>query len=167
MWQLQLRVRDKIQISMEKFTRECLEMDVKSSASNVEAATRMDQVYTRAASLVCSTLDMDGCFVLDLGEFEMVDIETDDGVKSVYRVDPYSAETTVLELSGTFGPVNAFPVLASTPKPLPTRALTGEEHHKLSDFLTNHRDGRIFENVAPSWIKYLLPSDLRYGMGEL
>lgn len=127
----------------------------------------MDQVYARASSLVCSTLDMDGCIILDLGQFEMVDVEGENGKQSVFRADPYSAESTVLELSGTFGPVNAFPVLASTTTPVATRSLTGEEHRKMSDFLTNHRDGRIFENVAPSWIRYLLPSDLRYGMGEL
>jgi hypothetical protein len=126
----------------------------------------MDQVYARAASLICSTLDIDGCFILDLGQFESVDVETERGIQSVYRADPYSAESTVLELSGTFGPVNPFPVLASNPAPVPTRALTGEEHRKMSDFLMNHRDGRIFEKVAPSWIRYLFPSDLRYGMGK-
>jgi hypothetical protein len=44
--------------------------------------------------------------------------------------------------------------------------LTSSEHEKLSEFLLNNRDGRIFENIAPSWIRHMFPSDMRYGMGE-
>ena len=169
-WQLQLQVRDKIQTSMEKFTRECLEMDAKSSASNVEAAVKMDQVYNRAAQLVCQTLDLDGCFILDIGQFEMVEAESPGSGKkrTVYRADPYSAETQspVVERSEHFGPVNAFPVLSTRPSTIPTRPLTSLEHEKFSDFLLYNRDGRIFENIAPSWIRYMFPSDLRYGMGK-
>lgn len=162
---LQLRVRDKIQNSMEKFTRECLEMDA-SSSSNAEAAARMDQVYSRAASLVCSTLDLDGCFILDIGQFEMTEVETPHGKQAVFRADPYIAEiqSPVLERSETYGAVNPFPVLATTPNKIPTRPLTPLEHEKLSTFLRDNRDGRIFENVAPSWIRYMFPSSLRYGM---
>ncbi|OCF38511.1 two-component system sensor protein [Kwoniella heveanensis CBS 569] len=137
---LQLRVRDKIQTSMEKFTRECLEMDAKSSASNAEAAAKMDVVYSRAAQLVCSTLDLDGCFILDISQIEMT------------------------QRSDSFGPVNAFPVLATTPTSTPTRPLTAYEHEKLSGFLRDHRDGRIFESVAPHWIRYMFPQAFRYGM---
>jgi len=164
---LQLRVRDRIQTSMEKFTRECLEMDARSSASSSEASARMDQVYARAAQLITTTLDMDGCFILDIGQFELVEITTEQGKQSVYRADPYSAgdQDPVVEISDTFGPVNGLPILASTPNTAPTtRVLTPEEHQKMSDFLLNNRDGRIFENVAPSWIRYMFPPDLRYGM---
>lgn len=153
---------------MEKFTRECLEMDARSSASASEATARMDQVYQRAAQLVCTTLDLDGCFILDVSHFEMVDIDTDDGKKSVYRADPYTAGETgpVFEISDSFAPIAALPVLGASPSAAPTRSLTAEEHQKMSDFLLHHRDGRIFENVAPSWIKYMFPPELRYGMGR-
>lgn len=165
---LQLRVRDKIQTSMERFTRECLEMDA-STASNAEAAAKMDQVYSRAAQLVCSTLDLDGCFILDISQFEMTEIETSSGRQTVFRADPYSSgsQSPVLERTEEFGPVNPFPVLATTPSKVPTRPLTATEHEKLSVFLRDNRDGRIFENIAPSWIRYMFPSSLRYGMGEL
>jgi hypothetical protein len=166
--QLQLRVRDKIQTSMERFTRECLEMDAESKASNAEAAAKMDHVYTRAAQLVCQTLDMDGCFILDISEFEKVEMETVEGKKSVYRADPYFSDNVspVLERSDTLGPIPPFPVLATIPNAVPTRPLTSLEHEKLSEFLLNNRDGRIFENIVPSWIRYMFPSDMRYGMGE-
>lgn len=164
---LQLRVRDKIQNSMERFTRECLEMDA-STSSNAEAAAKMDQVYSRAAQLVCSTLDLDGCFILDIGQFEMTEIETAQGKQAVFRADPYISEiqSPVLERSETYGAVNPFPVLATTPNKVPTRPLTPMEHEKLSIFLRDNQDGKIFENIAPSWIRYMFPSSLRYGMGE-
>lgn len=163
---LQLRVRDRIQTSMEKFTRECLELDA-STTNTAEAAAKMDQVYSRAAQLVCSTLDLDGCFILDIGTFEATEIETANGRESVFRADPYVSElqSPVLERSQAFGSVNPFPVLATTPSQVPTRPLTAEEHEKLSTFLRDNRDGKIFENVAPSWIRYMFPASLRYGMG--
>ncbi|WWD03078.1 hypothetical protein V865_001124 [Kwoniella europaea PYCC6329] len=164
---LQLRVRDKIQTSMEKFTRECLEMDANSSASNAEAAAKMDQVYSRAAQLVCSTLDLDGSFILDISQIEMVHVDTPAGKKTIYRADPYSTaeqQSPVLERSETFGPVNAFPVLATIPSSMPSRSLSSHEHEKFSEFLRDHRDGKIFEGIAPIWIRYMFPQKFRYGM---
>ncbi|KAK1920652.1 CnHHK5 [Papiliotrema laurentii] len=162
---LQLRIRDRIQTSMERFTRECLEMDA-NSASNAEAAAKMDQVYSRAAQLVCSTLDLDGCFVLDISQFEMIEVETAEGKETMFRANPYFTETQspVLKRSDSYGPVNPFPLLATTPNKVPTRPLTSMEHEKMSTFLRDHRDGQIFETVAPSWIRYMFPSALRYGM---
>lgn len=167
---LQLRVRDRIQTSMEKFTRECLEMDATSSASNAEAAAKMDQVYSRATQLVCQTLDLDGSFILDISQFDSTEVETPGGTKrSVFRADPYASDEqspVVLERDDTFGPVSSFPVLANTTNDHTTRNLTAGEHERFSDFLMNNRDGRIFEQVAPSWIKYMFPEELRFGMGE-
>ncbi|WWD17218.1 hypothetical protein CI109_101656 [Kwoniella shandongensis] len=150
----------------DKFTRECLEWDANSSMSNADAAARMDQVYIRAASLVRSTLDLDGCFILDIGQIEMTQVETPQGKKTVYRADPYGQDqaSPVLERCDSFGPVPAFPTLAATPPVDPTRALTAYEHEKLAEFLRDHRDGRIFESVAPLWIRYMFPQGFRYGM---
>jgi len=55
-------------------------------------------------------------------------------------------------------------VLASTPSKVLTRSVSAVEHEKLSDFLRENRDGRIFENVAPSWMRYMFPPGIRYGM---
>ncbi|AAW40853.2 two-component sensor molecule, putative [Cryptococcus deneoformans JEC21] len=164
---LQLRVRDKIQTSMEKFTRECLEMDSASPTSDAETVNKMEHVYSRAAQLVCSTIGLDGCFILDISQIEMVQTNTPTGKKSTYRANPYgAAENTspVLERSESFGPVNPFPVLAAVPTAKSTRALTPYEHEKLSDFMQNHHDGRIFEGAAPQWIRYMFPQSFRYGM---
>lgn len=163
---LQLRIRERIQISMEKFTRECLEMDVTSVESNADVVARMDHVYSRAAQLVCSTLDMEGCFILDVSQFELTLSETTEGKKSVYRADPYVADysSPVLERSEAFGPVNPLPVLAAVPSPVPSRPLSASDHERFSEFLRDSRDGRIFEDVAPLWMRNVFPAGLRYAM---
>ena len=163
---LQLRVRERIQTSMERFTRECLEMDGSGSKSNVEAATKMDQVYNRATQLICSTLDLEGAFILDISQFEMMELALPSGRTTIYRADPYITDdhSPVLERSEAFGPVNALPVFAKTTEKHLPRALSSVEHEKLSEFLRDNNDGRIFENIAPSWIRYMYPQDLRFGL---
>ncbi|KAF8301039.1 hypothetical protein DL93DRAFT_2102769 [Clavulina sp. PMI_390] len=102
---VQLRIRDRIQTSMEQFTRECLELDgasseapgVSSSATPVPSTSAlgsgpaagspsptsgpssssspdlsMKRVYSNAASLVKSTLDLEGAVVLDVSNFEII-----------------------------------------------------------------------------------------------
>ena len=150
---------------MENFTRECLEIDDKLSSTNFEAASRMGQVYSRAAKLVHQTLELDGCAILDISQFERGEVDLPDGTKKVvYHANPYHESQSVLKRLQTFGPVSAFPVLASTPGEVQTRALTPLEHERMSIFLGDQRDGRIFENIAPSWIRYIFPPSLKYGM---
>lgn len=163
---LQLRVRDKIQNAMEKFTRECLEMDAKSTDKKTDAAAKMDVVYDRAAQLVASTLDMDGCFILDLDSFENTQVEGPDGIRTVYRADPYNTETDLLEKAQEFGPIAALPLLASTESARTTGPLSSLDHQRLSRFLSDNRDGKIYEHKPPSFVKGLFPDELRYAMGR-
>lgn len=164
---LQLRVRDRIQTSMEKFTRECLEMDTSSVDKPADAAAKMDTIWNRAATLSCSTLDMEECSILDLSAFELVTVDTAQGPKSVYRADPYNTEFEVLERSAEeFGGIGPLPILASTNPSRKTLALSPRDHEKMSDFLRDARDGRIYEHKPPSWIASVFPEDLRYAMGE-
>lgn len=161
---LQLRVRDRIQTSMEKFTRECLELDARSTDKPADAAAKMERAYSRAAQLVCSTLDMDECYVLDLSQFELTDIETPQGTRSVYRADPYNQDSEVLERAQGFGLVSALPILSATNPSRKTNTLSARDHEKLSDFLRDSRDGKIYEHKPPSFIKDLFPDELRYAM---
>ena len=163
---LQLRVRDRIQTSMEKFTRECLEMDAGTVDKPADAAATMNTIWNRAATLSCSTLDMEECLILDLSAFELVTTDTPQGPKSVYRADPYNTEFEVLERSDDFGAIGPLPILASTNPSRKTLALSAQDHEKLSDFLRDARDGRIYEHKPPSWIASLFPEDLRYAMGK-
>jgi hypothetical protein len=163
---LQLRMRDRIQTSMENFTRECLEMDTRSTDKNASAAAKMDVVYNRAAQLVTSTLDLDGCFILDLSQFEATEVETADGIQIVYRADPYNTETDMLERSEEFSPIAALPVLTTTDPSRATQPLSSVQHEKLSAFLGEHRDGKIYEYKAPAFLKGMFPDDIRWSMGE-
>ncbi|ORX36568.1 hypothetical protein BD324DRAFT_452116 [Kockovaella imperatae] len=164
---LQLRLRDRIQVSMEKFTRECLEMDGSASKPNNEVNTKMDHVYNRATQLVCSTLDMEGAFILDISQFEMMEFTLPTGKTTIYRADPFisaDGQSPVFERSEAFGSVNALPVFASTTDKQVPKALNPDEHERLSEFLRDHKDGRIYENIAPAWIRYMFPQDLRFGL---
>ena len=163
---LQLRVRDKIQNAMEKFTRECLEMDAKSTDKRPEAAAKMDVVYERAAQLVSSTLDLDGCSIVNLDSFENTQVEGPDGFRTVYRADPYNTETDLLEKAQEFGPISALPLLASTDPARKTSPLSSIDHQRLSNFLSDNRDGKIYEHKPPSFVKGLFPDELRYAMGK-
>ena len=154
---------------MERFTRECLVMDADSTSDSAEAAAKMDRVYARAAQLVDSTLDLDGCFILDISQFEIAEIETPSGNKTIYRANPYASDESlspVFERTDSFGPVNPLVVLATTPSAIMTRPISADEHEKVSDFLYENRNGRIFENSAPSWLRYMFPPSFKYGMGE-
>lgn len=152
---------------MEKFTRECLEIDDQLATTGFDSESRMNFVYSRAAKLVRNTLELDGCAILDISQFERTEVTSEDGEESViYHATPYAEDgSRLFERAQVFGPVNAFPVLSTAPETdLETRQLTPVEHEKMSLFLSGHRDGKIFENVAPSWIRYIFPSSLKYGM---
>ena len=151
---------------MEKFTRECLEMDEPVTSAGVDTAGKMDKVYSRAAQLIGSTLDLEGAFILDIGQFEMMEITLQTGKTTTYRADPFISEdhSPVLERSEVFGPVNALPIFASIPGKATTRPLNSLEHEKFSQFLRDQRDGKIYEDFAPSWIRYMFPQALRFGL---
>lgn len=127
----------------------------------------MNLVYSRAAKLVRNTLELDGCAILDISQFERTEVTGEDGEQTViFHATPYDEDgSRLFERAQVFGPVNAFPVLSTAPETnLETRQLTPVEHEKMSMFLSDHRDGKIFENVAPSWIRYIFPASLKYGM---
>lgn len=173
---LHLRRRGMIQDSMEKFTRDCVEMDV----TPVGMDQAMDQVYQRAAQLVHKTLDVDGALVLDLSSFELVETIAPDGSADFhYKADPYQFDEAVDEDEGestpgrekppaflaradSFGPIPPIPVLGSSEtSPAPesrSKLVSGLEHHKLAEWLKEYPDGRIYEKVVPSWFKHMIPT---------
>lgn len=175
-----LKARDRIQTSMEKFTRECLELDNSADANPATAQAKMDRVYERASKLVQKTLEADGALVLDLASFEAVEQTQEDGsVTTEYQADPFGLEPTdeseddvaMLDRNATFTKLPPWTVLGSseTTETLPTnrnRVGSASEHAKFSDFLRNHQEGRIYEHVVPTWIRHMLPSRLQYAMSK-
>lgn len=79
---------------MEKFTRECLEIDVTSGPAF------MSRVYHRAAKLIRRTLEVDGAMILDVGQLETNEVIGDDGKKSkIFRQSPKSPSIIFLTMS--------------------------------------------------------------------
>lgn len=174
-----LKARDRIQTSMEKFTRECLELDNSADANPANAQAKMDRVYERASQLVRKTLEVDGALVLDLASFEAIEQQQEDGsVITEYQADPFGLEpvidtdedVAVPERKGSFSKLPPWTILGSSEaeglRPAGrNKAGSISEHVKFSDFLRNHQEGRIYEHVVPTWIRHMLPSRLQYAMG--
>ncbi|CAE6416351.1 unnamed protein product [Rhizoctonia solani] len=180
---IQLQVRDRIQTSMEKFTRECLELEESGSQSG----TSMEKVYDRAAKLVKRALDLEGAMVLDIANLECVESINDDGTKSYsYRGDtfadtphgeaPLAASPSIHALSEKAPGVANRPFERISP-PVVLGAshvnfrgrhistLSGADHERLSSFLANYPDGKIYEHITPSYLRdWAIPSNATYSM---
>ncbi|KAI0316421.1 hypothetical protein OF83DRAFT_1127068 [Amylostereum chailletii] len=139
---IQLRIRDRIQTSMEQFTRECLEIDIEAGHDRpAEMNTfSMDKVYGRAAKLVQKTLDVEGAIVMDVSHGEVVETMSAEAIVSVI-VHSADAET------GTV-----------------TQKLTPEESAKLYETFMKYPDGRIFEGVVPAPLRPFIPSGIQYAL---
>lgn len=174
---IQLRIRDRIQTSMEKFTRDSLEIgpDVQTpptKENEAPNANRMLKIYQEAASLVRRTLEVDGALVLDVSHFEAVETYGTDGKRTVlYHGAPFegSPDSSIGERSLTFKPIPALPILGQDEAMERVDAMedyTADEHQRLSTFLSTCKDGKIYERV-PSCFRSIIPSGSRYAMSEL
>ncbi|KAG9029587.1 His Kinase A domain containing protein [Tulasnella sp. JGI-2019a] len=186
---IHLRVRDRIQKSMEVLTRECLERDeVKSPGEDENSAdVNMRRVYQHAAEVLKETLDVDGAIVLDVSHFEVMEGlgDSDEGGRGppeYYHANLYDltnnsstngalssdAENPPGERSREFGAIPPLPVLGSAEEPaninpLRSRQLNGDDHAKLSKFLTTYTDGKIYE-CLPSCFRNIIPANAHYTM---
>ncbi|KAG8912928.1 His Kinase A domain containing protein [Tulasnella sp. 417] len=173
---IQLGIRDRIQNSMERFTRECLETDV--SEDPKAAAVDMAKVYQKAATLVRNTLDVCGCVIMDLSHFEAVDIVDSSGKKTTlyignaYEGSPTSGSPPVhasaIQRKTEFGPIAPLPVHAADEDEDESNAardepISSEDHAVLSKFLATCPEGRIYERL-PKCFKRFVPSNLQYTM---
>ncbi|KAJ6570210.1 hypothetical protein DFH09DRAFT_917594, partial [Mycena vulgaris] len=138
---IQLRIRDRIQNSMEQFSRECLEIDSDVNDSQphpdppdlMGPASSMDTVYDRAAKLVQRTLDVEGVVVMDVSHCEVL--------------ESMSAEGTVAVVLH-HGDPNV---------PTSTRTLSVDEYARLNDFFARYPEGKISEGIVPPTFRLFLP----------
>ncbi|KAG1734154.1 Fph type histidine kinase [Suillus lakei] len=139
---IQLRIRDKIQTSMEQFSRECLEIDQKDANTDDDpyANASMDRVYDRAARLVKRTLDVEEVVVMDVSHCEVLETLSAEATISVvmHRGDPQSQPTT--------------------------RTLTADEYHKLNAFFDQYPDGKVSEGILPVCFRPFIPTHIQYAL---
>ncbi|KAG6373418.1 Fph type histidine kinase [Boletus reticuloceps] len=138
---IQLRIRDKIQTSMEQFSRECLEIDQQESQdTDTYASVSMDKVYDRAAKLVKRTLDVEEVLVMDVSHCDVR--------------ETLSAEATVSVVMHHGGAQTR----ASS------RTLTADEQSKLSAFFEQYPDGKISEGILPVCFRPFIPTHIQYAL---
>jgi hypothetical protein len=172
-------------LQMERFTRECLELDNAAESNPGNANATMERVYELASKLVCRTLDLDGAVVLDLSQFEPVETTDANGEPTtVYQADPYDMGSMASEdehhvphdeqgnRSSSFGPLPPWTIMGAAEAkvgdiPGRARPASSSEHARFSDFLTRYPEGKIYEQVVPSWIRHILPSGIQFAMGKL
>ncbi|RXW24263.1 hypothetical protein EST38_g1595 [Candolleomyces aberdarensis] len=140
---IQLRIRDRIQSSMEQFSRECLEIDNEVHNRGQEdliIGSSMDKVYDRAAKLVQRTLDVEGVIVMDVSHCEVLETMSAEGSVSVilHHGDPESE--------------------------MEKRQLSTEEYHKLNNFFAKYPDGKILEGILPHMFRPFMPTHIRYAL---
>ncbi|EKM58067.1 uncharacterized protein PHACADRAFT_159124 [Phanerochaete carnosa HHB-10118-sp] len=145
---IQLRIRDRIQNSMEEFTRECLEVDKDVSGERSEGrslfvGTSMEQVYERAARLVKRTLDVEGAIVMDVSHVDVLETVNAESTTSIsIHSDDLQSGTT-------------------------NRVLIADEYAKLQDFFAKAPDGKICEGILPSGLRPFLPPRIQYALGVI
>ncbi|KAI9434204.1 Fph type histidine kinase [Lactarius indigo] len=137
---IQLRIRDRIQTSMEQFTRECLEIDSETSSETeatqaVKTTLSMDRVYQRAAKLVKKTLDVEGALVMDMSHGEILETVAAEAAVSLIV---HSAEGTT------------------------THQVQGDACIRMWDLFLKYPDGRAFEAVVPPPLRPFVPNETQY-----
>ncbi|KAJ4480084.1 atypical/HisK protein kinase [Lentinula aciculospora] len=132
---IQLRIRDRIQNSMEQFSRECLEIDMEQQDLSMMSGSSMDRVYDRAAKLVQRTLDVEGVIVMDVSHCEVLENMSGESTINVvmHHGDPDVTETT-------------------------TKCLNADEYAKLNAFFAKNPDGKISEGIVPPSFRLFLPT---------
>ncbi|KAF9484335.1 hypothetical protein BDN70DRAFT_910722 [Pholiota conissans] len=142
---IQLRVRDRIQNSMEEFSRECLEIDEEAyeKADSIPPQpptdAPMEKVYDRAAKLVKRTLDVEGVIVMDVFNCEVPEKTRNENISvTLHHGDPDKEQTTV--------------------------QLTTAEYQELNDFFEKFPQGKISEGIIPRSFKPFLPIHIQYAL---
>ena len=143
---IQLRIRDRIQSSMEQFTRECLEVDKHANEENSEirqpGSTSMEQIYVHAVKLVKRTLDVEGAIVMDVSHIDVLETV---GAESSMSLTLHDAD------GGTESQ---------------SRSLSKEQHRKLVEYFESYPEGKICEGIAHASLRPFLPARIQYVLGE-
>lgn len=147
---IQLRIRDRIQTSMEQFTRECLEIDIEETAGTqaVLKAGSMDRVYERAAKLVKKTLDVGGATVMDVSHFDVLETTKAEGAISIvcHHGDCPNGDNYVPTTS--------------------THSIPTDEYSLFMEFFSKYPEGKIAEGIVPRCFRAILPTRVQHALSE-
>ncbi|RPD61183.1 hypothetical protein L226DRAFT_462336 [Lentinus tigrinus ALCF2SS1-7] len=138
---IQLRIRDRIQSSMESFTRECLEIDKQADdekEARMPASTSMEQIYVRAAKLVKRTLDVEGAIVMDVSHVDVLETISAESTTSL----------TIHDADGGSG--------------TQSRRLCKEEYRRLAEFFEKYPEGKVCEGIVHPSLRPFLPTQIQY-----
>jgi signal transduction histidine kinase/CheY-like chemotaxis protein len=186
--QIHLKSRDRMQHSIELFTRECLEME-SGDASADEDEAGLHQVYAFAAKGMREALQASGAIVFDLSHFELVESPSFDGEETTSKIffpspyqNPDAAPFASFDNPGgieglmeTTGGMSQEAGAELKNKAVPPMAVLGaSESHaappdrgqpvplshyiKVAEFLRRHRTGCYYPFV-PAPFRHLLPPD--------
>ncbi|KAH8118230.1 hypothetical protein DFH11DRAFT_1724183 [Phellopilus nigrolimitatus] len=145
---IQLRIRDRIQTSMEQFTRECLEIDNETESTGTHSVLKtgsMDRVYERAAKLVKKTLDVEGAIVMDVSHFDVLETTKAEGAISIVC---HHGDCALGEAHG-----------GTTTHSVPT-----DEFPLFMEFFSKYPEGKIAEGIVPRCFRSLLPTRIQHAL---
>lgn len=132
---------------MEKFTRECLEIDLESEKDPKASlrSSNMDKIYDRAVRLIKRTLDVEGVVVMDVSHADVGGgvPPADGGVSLVMHTARADGDVVTTN-----------------------KGLSGQEYSKLSEFFNRSPDGKVVEGFVPSAFRGLIPSNIKYALSE-
>ena len=161
---IQLKIRDRIQTSMEQFTRECIiEMDNEDSNSSntgtqgVLKAGSMDRVYESAARLVKKTLDVEGAIVMDVSHFDVLETTEAEGSISIVC---HHGDAGVVSSTASVDKTEAGGVGGRTT----THTIPTEEHSLFMDFFAKYPEGKVAEGVIPKCFRSILPRRIQHAL---
>ena len=177
---IQLKIRDRIQNSMEQFTRECLEIDNEESSSNIQNVLKtasMDRVYESAARLVKKTLDVEGALVMDVSHFDVLETTKSEGSISIVchqggnGEGGANASSSQLGISAVAGTASGTSVNSTEGKELGhggtiTHQIPAEEYKLFMEFFAKYPEGKVAEGVIPQCFRTILPKRIQHALSK-
>jgi hypothetical protein len=133
---------------MERFTRECLQVDSEASSSGdsqkLFSYAAMERIYSRAADLVKQTLDVEGACVMDVSRSGLH--EPSSSSEGQLAVTSYHAGNSIAS---------------------DNKVLASEDFADVVTFFTKQPDGVIVDDAQfPPWLKEILPQDTLHALSE-
>ncbi|KAJ7183131.1 hypothetical protein C8R46DRAFT_1066013 [Mycena filopes] len=161
---IQLRIRERIQNSMEQFSRECLEIDNEAPAGHSHKGEHKDEPNVATNSHPKNMQHRQSDPPDLMGPTSSMDTVYDHAAKLVQRTLDVEgvivmdvSHCEVIETMNAEGNVSVVLHHGDPDVPTRTRTLTAEEYSRLNEFFARYPDGKISEGIVPSVFRIFLP----------